>query len=367
MSRKKVFLSHRGSDQAVADEVAAILCDLGHHVFDMKDWKPGAPFVAEMNRSLKEADHMIALASASYWESGMCQLEIEVAMRMHREERPGFLLTYRIEDHTVEPAYSATAWGDFTNGVDRATLERWFGTGEPEIKTAVSLMPVPTRHFFGREEMVEQLHDTILRANAASVQAVAGGAGIGKTTLALHYANLESVAARFPIRWQVNAETLPDGAKTPSTDGLDSGLAGLGRALGVAQAQEPDAVAAQKTLAWLRAEPRDALILFDNADDGALLAPYLPEGTATILVTTRIDGMAGLPSLSLDRWDEETAARFLMDRSGDTDEDAAKALAQALDGLPLACEQAAAYAQGARISLAAYLDLFEQNPGAMLD
>ncbi|MEL6793742.1 MAG: toll/interleukin-1 receptor domain-containing protein, partial [Pseudomonadota bacterium] len=118
MSRKRVFLSHRGSDQAVADEVAAILCDLGHHVFDMKDWKPGAPFVAEMNRSLKEADHMIALASASYWESGMCQLEIEVAMRMHREERPGFLLTYRIENHTVEPAYSATNWGDFTNGVD---------------------------------------------------------------------------------------------------------------------------------------------------------------------------------------------------------------------------------------------------------
>src|SRR5262249_5122323 len=62
----------------------------------------------------------------------------------------------------------------------------------------------------------------------------------------------------------------------------------------------------------------------------------------------------------------ETAAGFLAARTGDIDRQAAVGLAEAVDGLPLALEQAAAYAQATGKSLAGYLALFHQRRADLL-
>ena len=65
--------------------------------------------------------------------------------------------------------------------------------------------------------------------------------------------------------------------------------------------------------------------------------------------------------------DLEVAADFVAARTGDTDRQAAAALAEAVGGPPLALEQAAAYAQATGSSLAAYLALFHKRRADLLD
>src|SRR5262249_32109604 len=60
------------------------------------------------------------------------------------------------------------------------------------------------------------------------------------------------------------------------------------------------------------------------------------------------------------------AAGFLAARTGDADHQAAAALAEAVGGLPLALEQAAAYIQATGGSLASYLAAFRQRPADLL-
>jgi hypothetical protein len=63
----------------------------------------------------------------------------------------------------------------------------------------------------------------------------------------------------------------------------------------------------------------------------------------------------------------DAAAGFLAARIGDADRQAAAGLAEAVGGLPLALEQAAAYAQATGNSLAGYLALFQRRRQDLLD
>ena len=64
--------------------------------------------------------------------------------------------------------------------------------------------------------------------------------------------------------------------------------------------------------------------------------------------------------------DQEVAADFLVNRTGDADRAAARELAAELGGLPLALEQAAAYMQATGTSLAGYLPLFRARQADLL-
>jgi len=64
--------------------------------------------------------------------------------------------------------------------------------------------------------------------------------------------------------------------------------------------------------------------------------------------------------------DAAVAAGFLVNRTGDADEEAAEDLAGELGGLPLALEQAAAYIQATGSTLAGYLSLFRDRQADLL-
>jgi tetratricopeptide (TPR) repeat protein len=161
-----------------------------------------------------------------------------------------------------------------------------------------------------------------------------------------------------------------------SPEALRSGLAGLAR-LGLpglspppSRAQEEEVAA---VLAWLREHDRWLLIL-DNVDTeeaAAAVEDLLPRLTnGHVLVTSRRrEWSAGIQKQPLGALSQEEAVQFLLQRtaseraSSPADPDQAKHLAEILDGLPLALEQAAAYISHHQISFKRYLEDWEtQRP-----
>lgn len=148
-------------------------------------------------------------------------------------------------------------------------------------------------------------------------------------------------------------------------------LPGLAPVPSSAQAEEVAAV-----LAWLQAHDRWLLIL-DNVDtQGAAAAvedllPALTRGHV-LLTSRRREWSAGIRKQLLGALAEEEAVQFLLQRTeGErsltpTDAGEAQRLAEILDGLPLAIEQAAAYIAHHQISFARYLADWETQRPAVL-
>jgi tetratricopeptide (TPR) repeat protein len=214
-------------------------------------------------------------------------------------------------------------------------------------------IPPPVRSFTGREEQLAGLREQLTGQGAATlVPAVAltGMGGVGKTQLALAYA--QRYRTDYTLGWWVPAETQL---------GMITALANLAVELGLPAELPP---------AELAARARDALgdrskwlVIFDNAPDPVAVAEYLPgSGGGHVLVTSRDSAWQGIAdSIPVDLLSAESAVELLLRRSGDTDQQAAARLAEALGRLPLALEQAAAYAASERLLLARYLDLFTQR------
>ena len=105
------------------------------------------------------------------------------------------------------------------------------------------------------------------------------------------------------------------------------------------------------------------LLVFDNARRPDEIRPYLPRGSAGhVIVTSRYSAWGAVARpLPVKVWEPEESVRFLLSRTGETDETAAAELAEELGRLPLALEQAAAYIERAGQTLAGYLKLFRRR------
>ena len=120
----------------------------------------------------------------------------------------------------------------------------------------------------------------------------------------------------------------------------------------------------------LRHEGDGILLIFDNAVDADALLPYLPRGgAARVLVTSNAYAWRGLAEpVEIRVWPKEIGAEFLVARTGrGAERKAAEDLSEALGGLPLAHEQAAAYCERLEIPLAEYARRFAATPARLLD
>jgi hypothetical protein len=165
----------------------------------------------------------------------------------------------------------------------------------------------------------------------------------------------------YRATWWIRAQT---------EAGMRADLAALGVRLGWAAADDKEESALAAVMERLRHESERVLLIFDNAIDADELRPYLPRGGgAHVLVTSNAHAWRGVAEpVEIQLWSKEIGADFLVARIGRENEHAAGVtLSEALGGLPLAHEQAAAYCERLDISLAEYRRRFEAAPARVLD
>ena len=195
---------------------------------------------------------------------------------------------------------------------------------------------------------------------------IAGLGGIGKTQTAVEYAYRHRQQYRAVLWVRADTET-----------SLVSGYRELAEVLGLPEKDESDSnKVAAAVRRWLGREPGYLLIL-DNADDPALVKPFLPPTpTAHVLLTSRAHNFDRLNirrPITLPVLEPDEALEFLGKRTGregsldPAEQDAARTLAGELGYLPLALEQAAAYMEEHEEPFTVYLDTYCEERLKLLD
>lgn len=225
----------------------------------------------------------------------------------------------------------------------------------------ISNIPHPHNpNFTGRVDLLEKLHEALAageRAAFTQTSAITGLGGVGKTQLALEYSYRH--ADDYRVVWWVRSEE-------PAT--LAADYAGLAGRLDLPEKEAQDQrVAVEAVKSWLE-QNGGWLLVFDNAQEFKDLEDYLPRaGSGHVIITSRKQSWGGVARmLTVDMFTPAESVESLRRRTGQDDEDAAKALAEALGNLPLALEQAGAYIQETGITLSAYLKLFQERHEELL-
>ena len=226
----------------------------------------------------------------------------------------------------------------------------------PGASLPVRLAPRPV-FLAGRDHLLAELQRRLSRRDGAGPRIVAlcGLGGAGKTSVAIEYAHRQ--LAELGLVWQFPAEE-------PAA--MAAGFGELAALLGVRDvAGGGDPVAAVHAV--LAARPGGWLLIFDNAPDAAAVAGVLPPaGDGQVIITSQSPHWPGDRAVEVPVLDQDVAAGFLLDRTGDHDHEAARELAGELGGLPLALEQAAAYMLAAGRDIAGYLALYRQRRAELL-
>jgi DNA-binding SARP family transcriptional activator/tetratricopeptide (TPR) repeat protein len=160
--------------------------------------------------------------------------------------------------------------------------------------SAAAQLPVDVRGFIGRSSELALL-DSILEAAQgrqaeAMIAVIAGTAGVGKTTLAVHWAH--RMRDRFPDgQLYVDLRGFdPHGMAMDPAEAIQDFL----HVLGVSGQQIPVGLTAQSALYRSRLASRRVLVVLDNAGDVEQVRLLLPgSGGCAVLVTSR-DRLIGL-------------------------------------------------------------------------
>lgn len=204
-------------------------------------------------------------------------------------------------------------------------------------------LPAAGSGIVGRDAELSEL-DAMLAGGTPVV--ISGMAGVGKTTLALHWAH--RIAARFPDgQLHLNLRGFhPEGAMSAG-EALNTLLSSLG----VAAPRIPPDLEARAGLYRTLLRDRRVLVMLDNAADAEQVRPLLPPAGCLAVVTSRgqLAGLViseGARPLSVDLLGVGDARRLLAERLGadrvEREAGAAARIVAACGRLPLALAVVAA-------------------------
>jgi DNA-binding SARP family transcriptional activator/Tfp pilus assembly protein PilF len=201
------------------------------------------------------------------------------ALEVHRRTR-----TALVDELGLEP------------GAELQRLQQAILTGdlEPDVPVTTTVvapaqLPADVADFIGREAQLTAIDEHLTAGpGPVPISAVAGTAGVGKTTLAVHAAHQLS-------------EHFPDGQLYVNLRGAEAHplepagvLARFLRALGVDATAIPDDLEERAALYRSRLAGRRVLVLLDNASGEAQLRPLLPGAPGSAVLVTSRARLAGL-------------------------------------------------------------------------
>jgi predicted ATPase len=385
----KLFYSYSHRDARFLVKLEAALSQLKREGV-LETWhdrriNPGQEWADIIDRKLEEADIILLLVSPDFLASDYCS-EKEMARALERHAIGAAFVVpviLRSADWQTAPfrrlqalpagGKPITSWRnrdeafqDVIKGIRSLILKNPLPATTPVPSRLHALPRRRNRYYVGRDDTLALLRERFSRRNDASrIQVLSGLGGYGKTETALEY------AYRYREEYEVILWFGADTEVELRNDMLSNSRA---LALGTTDSANTDA-AISVCRAWLESH-NQWLAVFDNADDPALLAPFLPGSfSGDVLVTSRAIDLNLLKAdepILLRPLPVEVAASFLMSRTNavlDAAEQgtAASELATELGGLPLALEQAAACISALDSTIKDYLASYRTHRLALLE
>ncbi|KAJ3544311.1 hypothetical protein NM208_g3129 [Fusarium decemcellulare] len=217
--------------------------------------------------------------------------------------------------------------------------------------------------FFGRDAELKALReilDPTPERKTLRAAGIYGLGGVGKSQLALHYANTSmdkyGVIAWIPSETQIK---------------LVQALSSLAGKLGLVEdGSEDDHRDIQRVRDWLNTSKKPFLLIFDNAENIDILDQIWPASDkGSIIVTTRSPTQASKrasDTLALQSFSTETGKQVLefltsLKPVDKEDEAAAQEICQLLGGLPLALVQISGFIQDRGYSYTEFLRIYKKS------
>jgi tetratricopeptide (TPR) repeat protein len=388
---KDFFISYNQADRAWAEWIASKLEDEGYTcIIQVWDFRPGGNFVLDMHHAAIGAQRIIAVLSPDYLNALYTQPEWAAAFVQDPTSKDGMLLPVRVRECKPGGVLAAIVYIDLVAldeskacttllaGVKRTRAKPAGPLPFPGGASSTPKLPVifpgnwpeawevPYRRnpfFTGRDEVLKQLHEKLTAQKTMALtqqaQAISGLGGIGKTQTALEYANRHQKEYRY-VLW-VTAET---------AEGLSAEYVRLAQLLRVPGIDEKDQQVTIKTFKQWLASQRDGLLILDNADEVEMVRDFLPNGPQMkghVLLTTRAQALGSIADvIDIEKMGQEEGVAFLLRRARVKSDDAseqtaAEAIVEELDGFPLALDQAGAYVEETGYSLTRYLNLYQTH------
>jgi hypothetical protein len=389
--RVDFFVSHAGADRAWAEWVAWELIEAGYTVeLDVWDWAAGRNFMSAISDALDRCDRVVALFSAAYFDRDRYTAEEWSVSVLHVPGMAqGRLVPVRVEavpaarvPAVLRPMVYRDVFGLAEEQARRVLLEAVTGPRRPDRKPvfpgrgaagASSMLggPAPrlptskpqvwnvpprNRGFTGRDGLLVTVRERVLAGDRAVVQALHGLGGVGKTLLAVEFAH--RFAGDYDLVWWVNAE---------QPELVLEQVARLAVAAALVPEDTPVPRAAEIAVAHLRGAER-WLLVFDNAEDPAVIGPLLPDGPGHLLITSRNPSWSEVAvPIEVDTFSRTESVHLLTRQSPALTGQDADTIAEQLGDLPLAIAQAAGVLAETKMTAGDYLRALSEETGQVLN